>query len=406
VAIRARAWASRDRSDDSRDRRYLSRVKARQRNLALLALCVALAAPLAAKELAAEQGASIDMPSGFIPGDGDGRTRFSYFDPAGEMELDIIVYEPERFSTAAAMAADAAAKLGSQGDASTFSYEGRSASISELSFTLGGVARRGYALFVAGRAGEADYALLAHVASSRFDAYGEYVISCLDSFSIDRAARRQPGPVSQFLLPWPPERASRKRAVLPAGSVDLPWSPAEAAQELDVAVREYRILARYAKTDTLWVDAWARFYRMAYRESAARLDGLTEAFARSLPLDDPTECARRVLAWVQGFTDAKDDSGIDFVPPLPAAFERRGDCDARAVVMAIILERLGIDCVLMVSREYSHAMVGVDVPGGGQRFPFNGRNYLVAETTARVGIGLIDAEQADFSKWLGVDVGN
>ncbi len=74
--------------------------------------------------------------------------------------------------------------------------------------------------------------------------------------------------------------------------------------------------------------------------------------------------------------------------------------------MAIVLEGLGIDCVLMLSREYSHAMLAVDVPGGGQRFPFNGREYLVAETTAKVGLGMIDAEQADFTKWLGVDLGN
>jgi hypothetical protein len=71
----------------------------------------------------------------------------------------------------------------------------------------------------------------------------------------------------------------------------------------------------------------------------------------------------------------------------------------------MILERLGIDCVLMLSREYSHAMLAVDVPGGGQRFPFKGRMYLVAETTAKVGLGMIDASQADFSKWLGVDLG-
>jgi hypothetical protein len=371
-----------------------------------LLLGVLLAAPLAAKELAAEQGASIDMPSGFTAGDGDGRTRFSYLDPAGEMELDILVYEPDRFSTAGAMAAETLVKLGSKGDTSTFGYEGRGAAISDLAFPLNGAVRKGYALFVAGKAGEADYALIAHVATSRFDAYGEYIISCLDSFSIDRAARREPGPVSQFLLPWPVDRTARKTAVLPGGAVDIPWSAEEAAHELDLAVREYRILALYVETDDLWIDAWARFYRMVYRESAARLDGLTEAFARSLPLDDPTECARRVLAWVQGFSDAPDDSLIDFVPPLPAAFERRGDCDARAVVMAIVLERLGIDCVLMISREYSHAMVGVGVPGGGLRFTFNGRAYLVAETTAKVGIGLIDAGQADFSKWLGVDVGN
>jgi hypothetical protein len=37
--------------------------------------------------------------------------------------------------------------------------------------------------------------------------------------------------------------------------------------------------------------------------------------------------------------------------------------------------------------------------------PRCGRRYLVAETTAKAGIGKIDAAQADFSKWLGVDVG-
>jgi hypothetical protein len=193
--------------------------------------------------------------------------------------------------------------------------------------------------------------------------------------------------------------------VLPAGSVLLPWSSKEEQDELSVAEREFRVLTMYLKSETLWQDAWARYYRMVYKESAAELDNLTQAFSGSLLLNDPTECARRVLAWVQGFHYERDFAGIDFVIPLTAAFEQRGDCDSRAMVMAIILERLGIDCILMVSREYSHAMVGVDVPGGGQRFTFNGKAYLVAETTAKIGIGMIDSTQADFSKWLGVDVG-
>jgi hypothetical protein len=144
---------------------------------------------------------------------------------------------------------------------------------------------------------------------------------------------------------------------------------------------------------------------MVYKESASELDDLSLALSKSLPANDPTESARRVLAWVQGFTYERDSAGIDFVPPLTAAFERRGDCDSRAMVMAIILERVGVDCVLMISREYSHAMLAVDVPGGGQRFTYNGKAYLVAETTAKVGIGMIDSTQADFSKWLGVDLG-
>ena len=310
------------------------------------------------------------------------------------------------------MAAKTLEKLDSKGLSSSFVYEGRSAVIADLSFALGGSPRKGYALFVSGSPASAGtpasgngYALLAHVGASRFDAASDFIMSCLDAFSIDRDARRSPGPVSQFLLPWPVPRPDRKPIVLPGGRVELPWSPEEARQELSTVQREYRILTSYRDSTTLWVDAWARFYRMVYRESAARLEGFTKAFARYLPHDDPTESARRVLAWVQDFVFERDLSGIDFVPPLVAAFERRGDCDSRALVMAIILERLGIDCVLMLSREYSHAMLAVGVPGGGQRFPFEGKEYLVAETTANVGLGMIDSSHADFSKWLGVDLG-
>ena len=211
--------------------------------------------------------------------------------------------------------------------------------------------------------------------------------------------------MSQFLLPWPADRRQGRAAALPRGPVALPWSDGEAAHELSIAEREHRILTAYAQSRTLWVDAWLRFYRMVYRESVARLDGLAAALTASLPVRDPTECARQVQSWVQGFTYERDVDGLDFVPPLAAAFGRRGDCDARAMVMAMILESMGIDCILMLSREYSHAMLGVDVPGGGVRFDFEGRKYLVAETTAKTGLGTIAASQADFSKWLGVDLG-
>lgn len=389
-----------------------------------------------AKQLGSEFGFFVDMPSGFVPGEGDGKTRFSYSDPNGGMEFDIRVYQAGHFDTAEAIAAEVAAKLVSTGDSESFVYEGRKAVLAELDFSLNGVEKKGYGICILGRPAppvpqpavsapgasisdtssrasrpgiapppaESDFALLAFADAARFDAYSDLILSCLDSFSIDSEALRNPGPMSQFVLPWPPQETKTRTAVLPDGSsADLPWSDEEAAQEVDTADREYHVLESYAKSEDLWVDAWARFYRMVYRESAARLDRLSLEFARVLPIDDPTECARRVLAWVQGFTYQPDQKGIIFATPLHAAFERRGDCDSRAVVVMIILERLGIHCVLMVSREYLHAMVGVDVPGGGQRFPWNGTNYLVAETTAKVGLGMIAASQADFKKWMGVE---
>jgi hypothetical protein len=372
---------------------------------AALLLLGAAILPLEAEELTTEEGIVIDMPAGFTPGEGDGRTRFSYSSPDGEVEFDILIQQPGRYPGVEEMAAEMLGKLGSQGQGTSFLYQGRKAVIAELSFTLNATPRSGYALFIQETSGS-GYALLAHARESQLEVAADFIMSCLDAFSIDREARFLPGPVSQFLLPWPTPRPERKTAVLPGGRVELPWNPGEAQQEAYTVEREYRILTSYLADRTHWKDAWARFYRMVYRESASRLDGFTEAFARGLPRSNPTESARRVLAWVQGFHFERDPAGLDFVPPLAAAFERRGDCDTRALVMAVILEKLGIDCVLMLSREYSHAMLAVDVPGGGQRFPFGGRQYLVAETTAGVGLGMIDASQADFSKWLGVDLGH
>ena len=373
----------------------------------------AFVVPVAARELAADSGAVIDMPAGFTPGEGDGKTRFAYFDANNGMELDIRIYEPGHYPSAQSMAADILGQIGSKGDVSSFTYQGHDAVIADMAFALDGVAQKGYALFIAGTVSGSDdastgpgYALIASTAASRFDSYSELLISSLDSFSIDRVARRFPGPVSQFLFPWPAVRSEKKETALPSGRVSLAWSTDEEKQTLSIAQREYHVMTMYLKSETLWQEAWARYYRMIYKESAARLDSFTEALSASLPANDPTETARRVLSWIQGFLYERDFAGIDFVPPLTAAFERRGDCDSRAMVMAIVLERLGIDSVLMVSREYSHAMLAVDVPGGGQRFPFNGKSYLVAETTAKVGIGQIDASQTDISKWLGVDLGN
>ena len=380
-----------------------------------LSLVVGSIADAGAEQLKSSLGFFIDMPSGFGLKSGDGKTRFAFADPEGGMEYDILAYEPGRFADAAAIAAWTVGKLGSSGDLTPYTYEGRKAVLVELGFALEGAKQKGFGLFIEGRkkAGgkgavdEHSYALLAYAPEADFAAYADFILSCLDSFSIDAAAKRSPGPVSQFTLDWPPVHDKQKKvAVAGGGQVDLPWSEDEAAQEAQTDMREYKVLTAYGNEPELSVDAWARFYRMAYRESAARLDRLALETTKAVPDGDPTETARKILSWVQGFVYVRDEKGSDFIPPLAAAYGATGDCDSRAVVAAAILERLGIDAILMVSHEYSHAMLAVDVPGGGQRFAFNGKKYLVGETTAKVGLGMVAADMADWTKWMGIDLGN
>ena len=385
-----------------------------------IVLCLLVSKSLEAEQLKSNLGFFVDMPSGFQLKSSDNKANYAFVDPEDVMEFDIAAYDSGRYADAEDMAKKTLAKLGSSGETTDYSYEGRKAIFADLTFSLDGKSMKGYALFIGGRRkasgqgakDESDYALLAYVPEGRFADYADFVLSCLDAFSVDQAARRSPGPVSQFTLEWPSAHDKEKTVTLPSGgskdsiSAVLPWSDEEAQQELDTIQREYRVLTIYTGADGLWQDAWARFYRMIYRESAARLDRLTLEVSRLVPADDKTEAARRVLAWVQGFVYEKNEKGSGIEPPLVAAYEGKGDCDSRAVVAAIVLERLGIDSIIMVSHEYEHALLGVDVQGGGQRFDFNGKKYLVGETTAKVGLGMIAQDQADWSKWMGIHLGN
>ena len=383
----------------------------------LIALIVTLivALPACADILWSDMGFFVDMPEGFYLANGDGKTRFAFLSPDDGMEFDIISYDPGRYASAQALATDALKKIGSTGEMESFEYQGRSCIFAELVFTIGGAPKKGYAVFIAGRATpatpatpaipERSIALLAYTNSGDFEAYADFILSCLDCFSVDKAALRMPGPVSQYLLPWPAAHEATKTVAFGDARIELPWSDLEAEQEQGTAGREFRVLQAYGTEGDLWKAAWARTYRMIYRESAARLDRLAIELDRYLP-EDPTDAARQLLFWSQGWSYERDQEGIDFVDPLTAAYEGRGDCDSRAMVLSIILERRGIDSILMVSATYSHALLAVDVPGGGQRFAFGGKKYLVAETTAKVGLGMIAQDQADWSKWLGVQLGD
>lgn len=391
----------------------------------LLALGLILSgiAPLCAEVLWSDEGFYLDLPEGFELAGGDSTSRFAFLSPDRGLEVDLFRYDRERCTDAAALAADVLKKIGSTGETEAFTYENRPSVLAELKFSLNGASKKGYALFIEGRAAPASgrasagqeaggsavlppakperhTVLLAYTDESRFESYGDLVLSSLDSFSADALALRHPGPLSQYLFAFPAQRKDTKTISFKGTSIEVGWNKDEAQEQEDMAGREFRVLKAYGQNPSLWKLAWIRAYRMIYRECAASLDEFAAKIDPLLP-DDPTDAARELLFWVQGFSYERDQKGSDFIAPLDSAYGARGDCDSRAMVMAILLRRRSIDSVLMLSNEYQHAMLGIDVPGGGQRFPFNKKQYLVAETTAKVGLGMIAQDQADWSKWIG-----
>jgi len=180
---------------------------------------------------------------------------------------------------------------------------------------------------------------------------------------------------------------------------------AEAAQVL--IEREFNILRNYVMSPN-WQEAWTRYYRMIYRDSYDRIANAASIIVRSWggPPSSGNEerraFAQRALNFVQGFEYERDLSGSDFINLVTAITEGRADCDSRAMLLAIILAKADIRSAMMVSREYSHAMGLADISGSGARFETYGTRWLVAETTAKIDIGLIAEDMSDPTLWLGV----
>ncbi len=144
---------------------------------------------------------------------------------------------------------------------------------------------------------------------------------------------------------------------------------------------------------------------MIYRDNYSRTEDLFYLIRDKLlrGIRDSESISTKLLSWFQKFSYSRTGTIADFSPPLTAVKDHAADCDSLALLYIILLKRLGINSILMVSSEYSHSMAAVDVEGSGARFPYKGKNYLVAEMTKEVPLGQINAQMADPSKWLGIE---
>lgn len=356
-------------------------------------------------------GFTIDLPEGYALTEGDGKSRFSFFEEAGKSTVTLVVYAPGRYAAPEALLADTAKRLTAISDVGGFEYRGKQAALAQLSFTGPTGPAEGWALAVElAPAGDGGKPLLLALAYGPQGAAGneERELSALDSICPTEADKRAPGPVTAFSYPSGGRRAVRLPFMGKEIEAIVDAADGEAAKAL--VDREFRLLVAYSKSP-LWQEAWKRFYRAIWRDSYERLAGVSFAVERAVaeraaaerkPADQRT-LAEGALAWVQAFKYERDLMGSDFVDLSTAALEQRGDCDSRALLAAVILQHANVDAILMVSREYGHAMAGADVAGAGARFKAGKVDYVVAETTAKVALGMIGQNVADPAKWLAVD---
>jgi hypothetical protein len=298
------------------------------------------------------------------------------------------------------LANDVKRRLGSSGETALFEYEGKTAALLDVHFR--NFSGWGICIELAKNAGASKtpfLCALAYSPSSGAD-MDLYHISALDSIAPSDLEARRPGPVMEFSYP----RGEIMETSIKGTSFSalIRENDAEAAQAL--VDREFALLRKYENAPD-WQQAWIRFYRAIYRDSWDRIANALFRLEREWNSGQDAggrAFAEKSLAFVQGFTYERDPEGSDFVNPVTALIEGRGDCDSRSMLWAMILEQADIPSAIMVSRSHSHAMGLADVPGTGARFESGGKKWLVAETTDKVGIGLISADKSDIASWLGV----
>jgi hypothetical protein len=387
------------------------------KNRFLLYLFCLIPAMLAAEPLHSPSwGFRVDLPPDMELQAGDAKNKFSFRSPDGVI-FELAAYPASSYENIDQMAADVGRRLGNTGDVSGFDYYGQKAALMELSFSDS----EGWALFVeleetaAAGAGNPGGGPKPKLLALAFGPAGKTELqplyfSALDSVAPTALHTLAPGPVTEFA--WPRENLKQVRPANSRSRARIFDTDAEAAQSL--VDREFGILRRYS-TGPLWKEAWVRFYRVIFRDSFDRLRDIAAALGQEWAedRDGPEDgggggvkaagIPEQALKWVQSFSYERDLMGSDFVNLVSAALEGRGDCDSRSLLWAVVLSQADIPAAIMVSREYSHAMGLVDQDGPGARFEFEGKKWLVAETTAQVALGLINSKTSDSEKWIGIN---
>lgn len=359
------------------------------------ALWLLAAAAGSALELTSPQwGYSLDLPEGYSLAEKRGTDRYHFTHDLYPVDLQIALYPPDQFDSAEKALSWVTDQLSPQAPRVLFEWRRREAAIGRIETDALG----GWALAVSLAEGKGYLALVAYGPEERAVELEPLMISSLDGIFTDEGSYFENGPMSAFA--WPPEDPVTVAYQNGSNVLDLPFNKADSDAAQALVDREFSLLTAFLDTPYV-IPAWKRYYRMIWRDSWARFSKASFMLGTVLP-PEPEKILQELLSWTQGFTYERNFAGSDFTN-LPKAFATEsGDCDSRALLLVIMLNQLGVDAVLLVSPEYSHAVAAVDCPGQGARYELGGKSYLIADTTAKVGPGLIAQDMADSSKYFAV----
>lgn len=172
------------------------------------------------------------------------------------------------------------------------------------------------------------------------------------------------------------------------------------------------------KRDT-YENLWGTVYSRLVNESKPHIDFLTDSLAKISQEHDLTrvELAELIVTFVQdipySYVRSSDCSESDnkgkpcigniafgLLSPYEFLHSLYGDCDTRSVLIYAMLETLGYDPMIVVSSEYAHAMLALNIAASGDHLEHRGKNYYFWETTGKGWpIGMLPPNSSNINYW-------
>ena len=170
-----------------------------------------------------------------------------------------------------------------------------------------------------------------------------------------------------------------------------------------MSYRELGLKRNYSDPVTESHVVWAEVYRRIFVYSGPQIKTVIEGFNKIF-LEEKFKTLDRiyfVITFVQNIKYERPGGSLDLFPPLGTLAYRFGDCDSKALLLYVILEKMGIDCAMMWSYNYKHAMLGIRLSTRGEYLMANGKKYYFLETTyPQWNVGEIPPEFGNIKFWF------
>jgi len=146
---------------------------------------------------------------------------------------------------------------------------------------------------------------------------------------------------------------------------------------------ELGLQSRFSDPETEARTVWAEVYRRIYNYSILKMKTVLDGFNKIFLEEEfsANDKVYFVITFIQNIKYDRPGGVLDLFPPIGTLAYRYGDCDSKALLLYVLLERMGVDCAMLWSYNYKHAMLGIRVIGRGNYLIANGKKYYFLETT-------------------------